>query len=61
MRVNFQLGAGSIELRSSTVKKDTESKALTQAIFKRFDISLLMREGSMSVRTSAIIMRAFLR
>jgi hypothetical protein len=57
MRVNFQLGAGSIELRSSTVKKDKESKALTQAIFKRFDISLLMREGSMSVRTSAIIMR----
>ena len=50
MRVNFQLGAGSIELRSSTVKKDKESKALTQAIFKRFDISLLMREGSMSVR-----------
>mgnify|MGYP001030763554 CR=1 FL=1 len=61
MRVNFQLGAGSIELRSSTVKKDKESKALTQAIFKRFDISLLMREGSMSVRTSAIIMRACLR
>src|SRR5690606_29242425 len=25
MRVNFQLGAGSIELRSSTVKKDKES------------------------------------
>ena len=61
MRVNFQLGAGSIELRSSTVKKDKESKALTQAIFKRFDISLLMREGSMSVRTSAITMRACLR
>lgn len=61
MRVNFQLGAGSIELRSSTVKKDKESKALTQAIFKRFDISLLMREGSMSVRTSAIIMRARVR
>ncbi len=51
VRINLLLESGSFELRTACTKKNGgKGDTIAQALFHRFDISLYMRQDSLTVR-----------